>query len=64
MKKKTKKETIDALNNQYSSIENLYKLDCVKWTGKTSDTNELYSEIISEELLLNLKDQLMKGKIF
>lgn len=53
--KKTKKETIDELNIELSTIENLYKSNCVNWTGKTKDTSEYYSEIIANELLRNLK---------
>ena len=54
--KKMKKETIDELNKELSNIENLYKSKCVNWTGETIDTNEFYSEIISNELLRNLKE--------
>ena len=54
--KKTNKETIDELTKELSNIENLYKSKCVNWIGKTKDTDELYSEIISNELLLNLKE--------
>ncbi|MCH8942111.1 MAG: hypothetical protein IIA48_06710 [Bacteroidetes bacterium] len=54
--KKTKQETLNDLNNELSSIENLYKSGCVNWIGKTKDTDEFYSEIISNELLLNLKE--------
>ncbi len=54
--KKTKKETIDEFKKEISDIENLYKSKCINWTGKTKDTNELYSEIISNELLRNLKE--------
>ena len=54
--KKTRKETIDELQIELVSIENIYKAKCVNWTGKTIDTSELYSEIIANELLRNLKE--------
>lgn len=54
--KKTRKETIDELKKELSNIENLYKSKCVNWTGTTKDTDELYSEIIANELLRNLKE--------
>ena len=53
---KTKVETINELKKELSSIENLYKSNCVNWSGTTSDTNELYSEIIANELLRELKE--------
>ena len=56
MKEKTKIETIKELKKELSSIENLYKAKCINWTGKTKDTNELYSEIIANELLRELKE--------
>ncbi len=37
---KTKVETINELKKELSSIENLYKSNCVNWSGTTSDTNE------------------------
>jgi len=54
--KKTKIETITELKKELSDIKNLYKSKCVNWTGKTSDTNELYSEIIANELLQELNE--------
>lgn len=54
--KKTRIETINELKKELSDIENLYKSKCVNWTGTTSDTNELYSEIIANELLRELKE--------
>ncbi len=53
--KKTKKETIDELKKELLKIGTLYKSKCVNWIGKTSDTNELYSEIIANELLHDIK---------
>jgi len=54
--KKTKKETIDELKKELSSIDNLYKAKCVNWTGTTSDTKDFYTEIIANELLRELKE--------
>jgi hypothetical protein len=54
--KKTRKETLDELKKELSNIENLYKAKCVNWTGNTSDTNEIYAEIISNELLREIKE--------
>ena len=54
--RKTKQETIDELNIELSTIENLYKSKCVNWTSTTKDTDEYYSEIIANELLRNLKE--------
>ena len=52
---KTDKETRDDLKKELSCVDNLYKAQCVNWTGKT-EKNEYYSEIISNELLFNLKE--------
>lgn len=51
----TKQEAIDILNNHLNTIETLYTSPCVNWSGKTKDTNELYSEVIAHELLRNIK---------
>ena len=53
--KKTRKETIKELKKEFPNIESLYKSKCVNWTGITKDTDELYSELIANELLRNLK---------
>jgi hypothetical protein len=54
--KYSRQETIDELNIEIAKIETLYNAKCVKWTGKTSDTNELYTEVIASNLLRNLKE--------
>ena len=54
--KKTRIETINELKKELSNIENLYKSKCVNWTGTTKDTDELYSEVIANELLRELKE--------
>jgi hypothetical protein len=49
------KKVIERKTNVYSSdIGNLYKDSIVNYTGITSDTNELYTEVISEVILKNL----------
>lgn len=47
----TKFETIEQLDREFSNIENLYKSNFINWTGKTKDTDELYSEIISNVIM-------------
>lgn len=56
MKRITRLETINELKKELSNIENLYKSKCVNWTGTAKDTGELYSEIIANELLQELKE--------
>ncbi|MCO5252465.1 MAG: hypothetical protein M9949_13745 [Candidatus Kapabacteria bacterium] len=53
---KTKLETINELEKELPFIKDLYKDNCVNWTGKTKDTDEFYTEIIANELLRNLKE--------
>lgn len=53
---KSRNGTIIELKKEFSKIENLYKSNCVNWSGKTSDTDEFYSEIIANELLRELKE--------
>jgi hypothetical protein len=54
--KKTIKETKEELLNEIVKIDNLYKANCVNWIGVSKDSGEYYSEIISNELLRNLKE--------
>ena len=56
MIKKTKNENIEELKTKLSTIEDLYNSKCVNWSGKTIDTDESYSEIISNELLRYLEE--------
>ena len=60
MKTYNEQQTINALQNELANIENLYNSKCVNWTGKTSDTNQPYSEVIANILLrhLNLFDTI------
>lgn len=53
---KTILETINELNKEFSHIENLYKANCVNWSGTTKDTDELYSEIIANTILQEIKE--------
>lgn len=52
----TKNQVINTIQKELSNIESLYKSGCVNWRGKTKDTDELYSEIIANELLQELKE--------
>ena len=54
MRAYNEEQTINAIKNELANIENLYNSNCVNWTGKTSDTNEPYSEVIANVLLRNL----------
>jgi Holliday junction resolvase-like predicted endonuclease len=56
MKKYTRQQTIDDLYRELKTISNLYQADCIKRTGTTSDTNESYSEVIANELLLKIEE--------
>ncbi len=49
-------ETKAETNTALASIDTLYQSKCVNWGGKTSDTKEPYSEVIANEILLNLKE--------
>ena len=51
---KKRQKTINTLKKELSSIGELYKADCVNWSGQTIDTNEYYSEIIANKILKNL----------
>ena len=52
----SRKNTINALNNELVKIQNLYKAQCINWTGRTNDSNELYTEVIAQELFKNVKE--------
>jgi len=52
----TEKQTKAEVNKALTSIDILYKAKCINWGGKTSNTKEPYSEVIANELLLNLKE--------
>ena len=54
MPKYIRNQTITTCKKALKSIESFYKDNCVNWTGTTSNTKELYTEIIANELLKNL----------
>lgn len=56
------KQEIERKTNGYSSdISNLYKDSIVNYTGITFDTNELYTEVISEVILKNFKSDIFSN---
>ena len=50
----TKQEIINQLHECIDDISLFYKQDFINYRGKTADTNELYTEIISEWLIDNI----------
>lgn len=50
----TRKEIIDKIEKSKENMQVFYKLDFINYRGKTSDTNEYYTEIVSEWLLQNI----------
>lgn len=48
---KTHDEAIAEVTKGLQLIGELYKNKCINWSGKTSDTNEWYTELISQRLL-------------
>jgi len=52
----TKLETITELKDSVKAIENLYKANCINWTGITADTEEYYTEVIADELMSHIGD--------
>jgi len=62
MIEKNLKETIKVLEDKLKNAKKLYNSDCVNWKGKTSDSEEYYTEVISKELLKAEKIVLL-GKI-
>lgn len=48
----TKQHIIDLLVK--CDVSKLYRQDCVNYSGKTSDTNEYYTEVISEWLIKHI----------
>lgn len=51
MIKKSLIETIKELERELKDATDLYDSGCIKWTGKTFDTGEYYTEVIARELL-------------
>lgn len=68
MIKKSLKETVQVLEHELKDAKNLYKSKCINWKGKTLDSEEYYTEVISGELskkeklvLLRKIDQIDRG---
>ena len=55
-KKYTKEEVIEEFKQAIINIDALYNHACVTRTGTTKGTGEYYTEIISEQLIRNIKD--------
>lgn len=57
-KKKTRQDVIDTINNFLSGnqIQELYAQPFINWIGRTTDTNEYYTEVLSYELFKYLDD--------
>ena len=53
--KYSKEELLSKIKNAANDMSLFYSKGFVNWTGRTSDTNEYYTEIISEWLLENLE---------
>lgn len=61
----SKSKTIGALAKAFENPEGLYQSDCVNWKGRTKDTHEYYSEIISRAMIssrkINRIDAMKRG---
>lgn len=51
----TRQKIIDKIEIAQENMQLFYKADFINYRGKTSDTDEYYTEIVSEWLLENLK---------
>ena len=56
----SKEETIRILEDKLKNAKNLYKSKCINWKGKTLDSEEYYTEVISRELLKGEKLVLLE----
>ena len=54
----TRKAIIDKCEKAFNDIKTFYKQALVNYSGKTTDTNEYYTEVISEFLIDNLNDYI------
>jgi len=54
MKKKDLRQVINEVNHNLNDMDNFYKANCVNWKGKILNSNELYTEKISEILFNNI----------
>ena len=50
----TRKEIIDKCEIALKDVKNFYKNDFVNYRGKTTDTDEYYTEVICEWLIKNI----------
>ncbi len=62
MIKKYLKDTVEVLECELKNAKKLYNSRCINWKGKTLDSKEYYTEVISRELLKAEKLVLL-GKI-
>ena len=56
----TRRNIIDKCNKAFEDIKTFYKQTLINYGGKTTDTNEYYTEVISEFLIDNL-DEYISG---
>ena len=54
----TRKTIVDKCEKAFNDIKTFYKQPLVNYSGKTIDTNEYYSEVISEFLINHLNDYI------
>ena len=54
----TRKAIIDKCEKAFNDIKTFYKQALVNYSGKTTDTNEYYTEVISEFLIDNLNEYI------
>jgi len=54
MQKKDLRQVINEVNHNLNDMDNFYKANCVNWKGKILNSNELYTEKISEILFNNI----------
>ena len=60
--KYSRKDTVNKLQEALSKPNQLYNCDCINWSGRTSDSEDYYSEVISE-YLLNAGIENLRSKI-
>lgn len=56
----TREDIIDKCKKEFENISTFYQADVINYRGATSDTNELYNEVIAEFVLENL-DAFISG---
>lgn len=50
----TREDIIDKCKKEFENISTFYQADVINYRGATSDTNELYNEVVAEFVLENL----------